>query len=209
MPLVHSENITDDCRLMVWELTETEESLLYALPASVDTEELATISHPQKKREWLAGRVVISRLVGDTGLVFGGIWKDEYGKPFLTDCPYYISLTHTLHYVAAVLHPSQPVGIDMEKIDAKLMRTAPKFLSPTELVQAQDRLDTYCTYWCAKEAIYKLNGRKKVSFRDDILIHPLGDNPTHATGELVDEGRKVTARFYIRWLGEYCLVVAV
>lgn len=209
MPLVHSENITDHCRLMVWELTEPEEVLRDLLPQTANTSELLLVSHPQKVREWLAGRVVISTLVQEAGLRFEGIWKDEHGKPFLVDSTYYISLTHTLNYVAAVIHPTQPIGIDMEKKDPKLIRTAPKYLTEPEIEQTNTQLERYCQYWCAKEAIYKLNGRKKVSFRDDIRIHAFGDTSDLTLGELHDQGRVVTARLFDRWFGDYCLVVAV
>lgn len=209
MPLVHSENITGDCRLIVWELTETEVSLRESLPSMVDFSEMEQISHPQKKREWLAGRLVISHLVGETGQTFGGLWKDEHGKPFLKNCSHFISLTHTLHYIGAVIHPTRSVGIDMEKKDSKLIRTAPKYMTELELAHTNSNLDTYCIYWCAKEALYKLNGRKKVSFRDDIHINPFCTGVRLATGILHEAGHKVEAQLHIRWIEDYCLVVAI
>ena len=79
MPLVHSENITEACHLLVWQLTETEEDLRKMLPSSADFDELSTISHPQKKREWMAGRIVLAHIVAESGGTFKGTWKDEHG----------------------------------------------------------------------------------------------------------------------------------
>lgn len=208
MPLVHAENITEDCRLLVWQLTESAEALQEMLPAAADKAEFSTISHPQKKREWLAGRVLLALIVAEAGEIFQGTWKDEHGKPFLVGSQHYISLTHSFDYVAAVIHPTLPVGIDMEKKDDKLLRTARKYLKESEMVEAGNSLSTHCTYWCAKEALYKLNGRNRVSFKDDIIIQPFSKNATRLRGNLNDAGRCVESELHVRWLGEYCLVVA-
>ena len=209
MPLVHSENITKDCRLLVWQLTETEEELLKKLPSSADIDELLTISHAQKKREWMAGRIVLAQIVAESGEEFKGTRKDEHGKPFLVDSRHHISITHTLDYVAAVLHPTLPVGIDMEKKNDKLIRTARKYLNESELIEAQDSLSTLCIYWCGKEALYKLNGRNKVSFKDHIGIECFNEDSKVLKGTLRDSGREVKASLHLRWFGAYCLIIAL
>ncbi len=209
MPLVHSETITKACRLLVWQLTETEEDLRKMLPSSAELEELACISHPQKKREWMAGRIVLAQIVVESGGEFKGTWKDDHGKPFLVDSNQQVSITHTLDYVAAVLHPTLPVGIDMEKKNDKLIRTAHKYLNESELAEAQNSLATLSIYWCAKEALYKLNGRNKVSFKDNIEIESFNENSKIINGVLRDSGQKVKANLHLRWFGAYCLVVAL
>lgn len=209
MPLVHSENITNACRLLVWRLTETEEVLRQMLPSSADLDELSTISHSQKKREWMAGRIVLAHIVAQAGEVFKGTWKDEHGKPFLVDSDQHISITHTLDYVAAVIHPTLPVGIDIEKKSEKLIRTATKYLNENELVEAHGSLLKLCVYWCGKEALYKLNGRNKVSFKQAISVASFVEDATFTIGYLRDSDRTVVARLHIRWLDNYCLIVAV
>ena len=209
MPLVHAENITDECRLLVWELTESEEFLQEKLPAAADLTEFSTISHPQKKREWLAGRVLLAQIVAEAGEEFRGTWKDEHGKPFLVGSRHFISLTHTLDYVAAVIHPELPVGIDMERINDKLRRTARKYLNDKEMAEAGDNLSKLCIYWCGKEAIFKLNGKTKVSFKDNIMIETFDENAKYLKGSLLDSGQEISAGLNMRWFGDYCLVVAV
>ncbi|GHB71814.1 4'-phosphopantetheinyl transferase family protein [Persicitalea jodogahamensis] len=208
MPLVHTENITEECRLMVWELTESVEVLHEMLPAAADMVEFSGISHPQKRREWLAGRVLLGQIVSEMGETFKGTWKDAHGKPHLVESSCFISITHTFDYVAAVIHPSSPIGIDMEKMDAKLQRTARKYLNETEMVESDNTLSMLGTYWCAKEALYKLNGRNKVSFKNDISIDPFDGKTTVLKGTLRDSGQKVRADLHLRWFGTYCLVVA-
>lgn len=210
MPLHYAETTPDYCRLLLWKLDEDEDQLRELLPVTNDHAEFDTITHPQKRREWLAGRVLVKKLVEDQACQqYQGMWKDEHGKPFLVGASCPISITHTSEYVAGVLHQSLPVGIDMEKVHPKLIRTARKFLSDPEVQQAGDHLIRLCMYWCAKEALYKLNGRKKVSFRDSIAIAPFAEDATVLEGTLTDTDRQVRARIYIRWVEDYCLAVAV
>jgi len=209
MPLVHAENITEECRLLVWELTESLETLPEILPAAADLTEFSTISHPQKKREWLAGRALLAKIAAEAGEVFQGTWKDEHGKPFLINSKCFISITHTIDYVAAVIHPTLPVGIDMEKMDNKLLRTARKYLNESEMLEAGSSLSKHCIYWCAKEALFKLNGRHRVSFKEDIEIVPFDESTKNLNALLRDSGREIGANINLRWLGDYCLAVAV
>lgn len=209
MPFVHTENITKYCRLVVWQLTESTKQLFKLLPPATDLAEYATVSHPQKQREWLAGRVVLGQLLASVEQDFGGTTKDAHGKPFLVGSDWHISLTHTADYVAAVVHPTQVVGIDMEKADDKLRRTARKYLNEEELAQAGQDLSILCMYWCGKEALYKLNGRNQVSFRNHISIVPFLETDTTLRGTLDDAGKRIESELHVRWFGEYCLVVAV
>jgi 4'-phosphopantetheinyl transferase len=210
MPVTYTELLPDQCPLVLWQLTETEEQLRAQAHSADDSAELDTIGHPQKRREWLAGRALIRYLVeSQVGHKYLGLWKDEHGKPFLVEVPCLLSITHTLGYVAGVLHASRPVGIDMERVSTKLVRTATKYLSEAELVESQHDPVRLAMYWCAKEALFKLHGRKKVSFRDDISIAPFSEQATTLSGTLSDGAQQVTATIRIRWVGDYCLAVAI
>jgi 4'-phosphopantetheinyl transferase len=211
MPLVHSEKIEENSTLLLWKLTETEEELHTSLGSAYNSEDLETISHPQKKREWLASRLLIKILVEQFGLIYEGTHKDEHGKAFLVNNASHISITHTFDYVAAVINPSAPVGIDMEKSDPKLQRTARKYLSDPEFAHAENDVATLCTYWCAKEAIYKLYGKKKISFKNSIFIEPFHNSAQLIKGKLSDddENLQIHSPIHIRWFEDYCLAVSI
>lgn len=211
MPLVHSEKIEETSTLLLWKLTETEDELHTSLGSSYNSEDLETISHPQKKREWLASRLLIKILVEQFGLHYEGTHKDEHGKAFLVNNASHISITHTFDYVAAVINPSAPVGIDMEKSDPKLQRTSKKYLSDPEFTHAENELAALCIYWCAKEAIYKLYGKKKISFKNSIYIQPFNKSQSLIKGILTDdeEDLQINSPIHIRWFEDYCLAVSV
>lgn len=209
MPLVHSEQIDANSTLLLWSLTETESELRALLGSPYNFEDLVYITHPQKVREWLASRLLLKYLAEKFGIYYEGTHKDEHGKAFLVNNDSHISLTHTAAYVAAVMHRHSPVGIDMEKMSEKLIRTARKFLSPAEEELGGSDIKRLCMYWSAKEALYKMYGKKKISFKEAIYIHPFSDEDQEVGGTLTDSPRIISARIRIFWLEDYCLAIAL
>nr|WP_295929874.1 4'-phosphopantetheinyl transferase superfamily protein [uncultured Dyadobacter sp.] len=209
MPLVHSEKIEETSTLLLWKLTETEAELQNNLGNGFNQEELDQISHPQKKREWLASRMLIKTLAEQFGINYVGIHKDEHGKAFLIDNDSHISITHTFEFVAVAINPAAAIGIDMEKMDAKLQRTSRKYLSPPEFDHAAGEMEPLCMYWCAKEALYKLYGKKKISFRDSIYIEPFRNEDSLLQGKLTDETLVVHSNIHVRWFDGHCLAISL
>jgi 4'-phosphopantetheinyl transferase len=130
------------------------------------------ITNPLKRLEFLAGRVLIKELVQVFGLEFHGLVKDSFGKPFLKKHGFQISLSHSYPYVAAVIHHSLSVGIDLEQPKEKLLRIAPRVLHREELLDAGQDIIKHCIYWCAKEALVKIHGKKDLVFSENLLIDP-------------------------------------
>ncbi len=157
----------------MWEITETAEQLLNKVILSkYGLQELEEISHPIKKRERLASRACIQELVKLMGKEYKGIFKDDHDKPHLIDLNYHISISHSFPYAVAILHKKLPVGIDIEKTSEKLGRIAHRFLNDMEFMDCDGDLKKLCIYWSGKEAIYKLNGKNGLNFKNDIRIAP-------------------------------------
>lgn len=212
MPIVREWNVFEDCTLLIWEIAEPIEELKKGLIANADEwNEYLTISHPQKQLEWLTGRRAMQALVQNKGLPYQGMTKDPYGKPFLKNRIAEISLTHTALYVVVALHLTLPIGVDLERIAPKLARVAPKFLSETEKQHAHDDLTRLCTYWCAKEAIYKLHGTRQLSFKDEIPIMAFSDDAAFLTGEIrhLQHPTSQVCRLYRFYIGDFLGVFAI
>lgn len=153
----------------LWHVAESEREL----EQLVENERCpGEILHEQKRREWLAGRALILRLTRFAGIEFRGIVKDQFGKPFLKDSEYFITLSHSFPYVAAQISNKVPVGIDVEQPTEKLLRIAPRILDPVELENAGDDIVKHCIYWCAKEALYKIYGKRGLLFTNHLRVHP-------------------------------------
>lgn len=58
------------------------------------------------------------------------------GKPFLTDDSFFISISHTKGYVAVILNPKTPVGIDIEQYGKRVHKVFDRFIRPDEQVEA-------------------------------------------------------------------------
>jgi 4'-phosphopantetheinyl transferase len=173
MPVNHFSHTPAPSKFAVWSIDE-EENQLMSQSYLTDNElnELSEITHPQKRLEFLAGKLCVKLLVNKTSYNYYGIIKDEFGKPHLIDQSIHISISHSFPLACAILDLQKPVGIDLEKPKSNLMTIAPKFLNEKEFVNADMDLDRLCILWSAKEAIYKEYGRKKLIFKDNIEIEP-------------------------------------
>jgi 4'-phosphopantetheinyl transferase len=152
----------------IWHIEETEEELAFDALEQAPVE-LVSVT---KRLEWLAARVLIKLLIEQNKFEYAGLIKDEFGKPFLRDLPFQISLTHSFPYVAAQWHSLLPVGIDLEQPKGKLLKVGPRVLSPEEWKDANSDLTKLCIYWCAKEALYKIYGRRGLHFAQHLLVEP-------------------------------------
>ena len=197
MPLQHVLYLNPHTIIGVWHLIEEEAFFSAHLNKIVsDTKPLDSITHSKRRIEWLAGRWLVKQLVERLNLPFNGIWTDEYNKPHLTTDIATISLSHATPYVVAILNTKSPCGIDIEKIRKKLRPLAPKFLNESELAIADNDLPKLAVLWGAKEALYKLHGRKSLIFKENLSIEEFkfSENVGTFTGllNIDDEHEKYT-----------------
>lgn len=171
MPITNIEKINSNSFWCLWEISESVDQLRKKIVLSEDGEkELEQISHPIKKRERLAARCCVQELVKMTGKPYNGITKDEHDKPHLVDLNYHISISHSYPYAVAILHKKLHVGIDIEEPAEKIGRIAHRFLNDAEFMDCDGDIKKLCVYWAGKEAIYKLNGKLGLNFKEDIRI---------------------------------------
>lgn len=169
MPLEKLE-YTDKRAWGIWKIAEDEKSLLNQV---IDYESISdAITHPQKRLEFIAGRVLARNLVEALGKPFEGVVKDFFGKPFYKQNTLQLSLSHSYPYVAALTDVYQPVGIDLEQVKKKLLKIGPRVLHASEQQDAGDDEIKHCIYWCAKEAMIKVYGKKDLVFSKHLLVNP-------------------------------------
>jgi enterobactin synthetase component D len=130
------------------------------------------ISHPEKRREWATARLAIHDALQELQIPYPGFFKDEHGKSKSMTGQGYVSLTHTPGYAGAIFHREHPVGIDMEIIREKIIKIGFRFLDTSELEFLEEDPAHYTMAWSAKESIFKCQGKKGISFRENILLEP-------------------------------------
>ena len=60
----------------------------------------------------------------------------------------------------------------MENFNDKILKIEHKYLNEQEIFDANHELIKLMVYWSAKEALYKIHGRRKISFSEQLEINP-------------------------------------
>lgn len=206
MSLFSNISLDNGLQIVVWNLTETLEELVEQTPLSGEERECwGCISVPAKKREYLAGKYVLEKACDLLGIAYLGMEKDEHGKPHLAGREYEISLSHTEDFIAVVFSPRSAVGVDLEKPREQILRILPRLYSPEEVAAVNGDLDMATIYWSAKEALYKLYGKRSVDFKEHLKLSGSSEN---LKGLIHINHTRIDCRFYITRILEYYLVVA-
>jgi phosphopantetheinyl transferase len=168
MPIIKTDTRKNYGGWAIWQIDETEEELEFQAQEQCPAE----IVSKSKRLEWLASRNTLKFLVEKMDAEYSGVHKDDYGKPFLKQGGFHVSLTHSYPFVAAQISTYHEVGIDLEQPQKKLLHVAPRVLSQLELTDAGEDVLKHCVYWCAKESLYKIDGKKGLHFNTQIIIEP-------------------------------------
>ncbi|MFM7858068.1 MAG: 4'-phosphopantetheinyl transferase family protein [Flammeovirgaceae bacterium] len=183
MPIIKTDSKKKCGGWAIWQIDEMEEELAFHAQEQCPGE----IINESKRLEWLASRNALKFLVEKMGVDYFGVNKNQYGKPFLKQSDFHISLSHSYPFAAAQIAMRNEVGIDLEQPTEKLLRVAPRVLSHAELKDAGTDVLKHCIYWCAKEALYKIDGKKGLHSSNQINIEPFH---LKAAGDLVGTIRK-------------------
>jgi phosphopantetheinyl transferase len=187
LPLYQKINLGNGSLLGIWNVEES----IYELQSRLmlNEQELIFFNNLKKGKRnlhWLAGRVMLRTLLETNEFI--DVKEDEFGKPYLCNFDFELSITHSYDY-AGVIISKEKAGIDIEKIKKDLWYLAPKFLSIKEMndLDLNNRMKQLYIYWCVKESIYKLWGKKELAFKQNIIVKGFDYSPK---GCVVAEIRK-------------------
>jgi len=173
MPLVYQQNINPFTRLGVWHIAEPESFFTEAVPLQRE------ITHPNKRLQHLAGRFLLKELYPD--FPYELIKIADTRKPFLANEAYHFSISHCGDYAAVMVSKESRVGVDVERVHAKVQKVKHKFLGADEQLLIEQAApgctDHYIrlltTAWSIKESLYKWYGYGEVDFIDHLQIKTL------------------------------------
>ena len=193
---MNKQTIHPDTIWGVREISGTSEELL----SKLEKKELYLpiinqIKLEKRRQEWLAVRILLKELLGEEKEVE----YDAFGKPFFKDNSYQISISHTPGYVAVILNPEHPVGIDIEQITNKVERIRDRFLSEEEKkhISKEKELIHLLLHWSAKESIFKALGTSDVIFNEQLHIKPFVPQIGHLATFLSYETRTKQKKEFI------------
>ena len=161
----------DDAQIALWNISENRAHLLeflYLDPYIM--EQTFAFTSEKRQLEYLAVRAMLKEMTGHQQ----AIMYRENRAPYLETGTHNISITHTGHHAAIMLHPTQKVGIDIERIGDKVGRVRSRFLSAEELshLDAENEKVHLTILWAAKEALYKVLGEEQVDFAKHLQTEP-------------------------------------
>ena len=209
MPLLEIEQLNEHQFIGYWNVVESIEGLSVGFNFDIE-EDNSLITHPTKQMEWLATRILMKCILDFTNLDYHGILKDEFGKPWLKDSEYYISVSHCFPMVVVILDTEHPVGIDLERSRKQIDKIAPRFLSSDEMAFSTST-DHHLIMWAVKETLYKLHGRKSLVFREQLFIESFpAEREGSIIGRIIDKTTEVHKMYY-RFIfdNEYVLVHSI
>jgi len=178
MPIFNIHDVLKTGKVGIWHITESLDELLKMKPISEeDMSVLHSFSYEHRKKEWLVSRILTEKLSSEKDI---RIIYDEHNKPFLLrrspfgkNSKFHISISHS-HNLLAVILDEQETGIDIERIKEKILRIKEKFMSDSELesLHNENPAEQLTVYWCAKESLYKLYGKKELAFKENMMVEP-------------------------------------
>ena len=171
MPLLFHRHVNPEGELGVWRIAEEESYFLERLNLFPKEALWLEKIKGHRRLEWLAGRWLLHLMSGRGDR--GACLKDEFGKPYLENSLYEISISHSRELTSVMASP-RLVGVDIQKLVGKIDRIVDKFMRKVEIesVKSNSRLEHLHVYWGAKEALYKAYGRRQLDFRKHIFVEP-------------------------------------
>lgn len=207
MPLVLKRKIENNTIIGVWEISESSDMLRKHV--CLDEKEEKTYSDfltENRKKHWLSCRSLLSEMIGEEK---AKIEYDKNGKPHLYDMGCNISLTHAGDYAAAIISSRYLVGIDIEKVTPRIDKIKQRFLGEKEITHLEKdyKLEELYIYWGAKEAIYKLYGKKNLDFKNEIMIEKVKPQAKGVFKGVINKG-DMKEQFMLSYetIGNYILV---
>jgi 4'-phosphopantetheinyl transferase len=131
-----------------------------------ETERFFSFKHLNRQQEFVATRVLRHELFG-----YSHIHYNAHGAPYIED-EGFISISHAPGLIGLAISRDFQLGLDVEPIRPKALLVKDKFLSEEEKQHFDTRSELEMTkVWSAKEALYKLAGRKQIIFKTDLLLN--------------------------------------
>ncbi len=125
---------------------------------------LDNISNENRKQEFIQARKLRNETIGKIEILY-----NEDGKPLLTNSDYFISISHSQHFIGIFKAPFN-IGLDIEEINGRVLKIKQRFLNNEEQILFGTNIENLTLAWTLKEAMFKLNNRTGIDFRTELLI---------------------------------------
>jgi phosphopantetheinyl transferase len=123
------------------------------------------LSNPKRKKEFEYVRFLRTLQIGKKAIRY-----DTIGKPNVKDKKIFISISHSKNFVAFA-HDTSPIGIDIEELNPRILKVWSRYLHPDEFaIFDTTSIFDLTVAWTIKEALFKLNTKTGIDFKNDLRI---------------------------------------
>ncbi len=194
MPIYKTITVNTHTKVLIWKVEESEDELKQGIQLTESSQKRFDGMKSEVHRK---GFLSIRQLLKAMDYQDADVHYDEKGKPHLRD-EHYISMTHSFHFTAVILGKKE-VGIDIEMQREKIKKIAPKFTPIEEyrkLGNGIDLIRKLTIVWGAKEALYKLYGKRGLLFLHDIFVYDFDFEAQQTYATVTYQGQKSDYRLH-------------
>ena len=190
------EKIKPECKVIIAEIIDSTELLFSEIKndlSKTETEFYKNLKNERRKKEWLGVRLLLRKLLGS----YSEIKYNTTGNPYI-EHDLNISITHSKNILGIILSKNKDIGMDVEILSDKILRTAHKFITIEELeaFEKKDKLKKIYLNWCCKETLFKIKEHGGFDFKKHFKI---------IDSEVKTSGTKESLIFYNDYTETYTL----
>ena len=98
-----------------------------------------------------------------------------------------------------------PCGIDIQEITPKVIRVKSKFINKNDIYFFSEKKKDLTVLWCAKEALYKINGNPNIFFKEHMIIEE-SEEENIIVGKIIHPEFRKDYKLKVHFIENYCLV---
>ncbi|MEI6866610.1 4'-phosphopantetheinyl transferase superfamily protein [Flavicella sp.] len=204
MPLAKTIIVDKNTKVLVWEITETQQELETIFLSNNSTTRLSNMRSETHKKGFISVRHLLKELkYSDADLYY-----DSKGKPHLKDGKN-ISISHSFQY-ATIIISDKVIGIDIEKNRDKIKRISHKFIDKeNQFLQKNNLIEQLTVLWAAKESLYKIYPNGGLLFIKHLPIEPFSLKDKETKGWIKKGPWNEPYRIIFEFIDDFSLVYAV
>jgi 4'-phosphopantetheinyl transferase len=189
------------------EYDRSDEMFHYLKGKKINMSHLDNVTNEKRKAEWMFIREIICRTMPHSE----DIVYDLHRKPSFKNSANFLSISHSSERVAVAINEVHATGIDLQYITPKILRIKSKFLNEEEQSKITDDSIELTCYWCIKEALFKIYGKKDAFLKENFEVqnYSFDGSRGRAIGITRANGQETVQAMELRKLGKYMMAYSV
>ena len=189
------------------EYDRSDEMFHYLTGEKINMSHLDNVTNEKRKAEWMFIREIICKTMPHAE----DIVYDQHRKPSFKNSNNFLSISHSNERVAVAINEDNATGIDLQYITTKILRIKSKFLNEREQSRITDDSTELTCYWCIKEALFKIYGKKDAFLKENFEVqnYSFDGRRGKAMGITRANGQETIQAMELRKLGKYMMAYSV